>query len=244
MDTLTDGTTRTSRTLEIINKMPQVVIDQLMAVADRWRSDYWFIGELTNVMLAWARDNGYQDSELYAAISTLLNQECSPRTVRYYAETVDFYKKIESDTFEIDRYSDLPFSHFAFAKQYGAELAIEILKRSDARAVELGRPPSVAWLELNSVNLIIQDSLPVEDEQEPGQVESSLSSYDENQGESEPVQSNYKLLVFSESLKQARNYLERLASTTALPQRLRTTVAEVINSLQGLLDDLQSYIDT
>jgi len=127
----------------IYSAVPDELIDVLHAIAFNWKADRWQIGDITNSIKVLCDDRLLPVSreDVYSFMAECLNQEVAARTIRAWADLAHSYVS------ELRmKYSDLPFSHFEFARSMGDDKKETVLDMSLARARETGKTPSVAWL--------------------------------------------------------------------------------------------------
>jgi hypothetical protein len=133
--------------IDIIKAIPSAYEDKLIVWRDQRSNDCWWLGDTTIIIIAWIEENNARIGgkpigrmDIYNAIGRLSG--VAGRTVRYYAAICEFYPHDQRELYEV-----LPFSHFAFARQFD-ERAGEILSAAlDYIEGHGGRPPSVEWLE-------------------------------------------------------------------------------------------------
>ena len=131
----------------LLSLLPDELINYLIRMRDSISRDRWGLGETDSLLCAMLDDQGWRDErgELYTHehIHRLLGELVGLRSsrVRHCAACYRYYTDDQRA-----EYSVLPFSHFEYAAQF-PELTIDILECSIRRMDEIGRPPSVEWLE-------------------------------------------------------------------------------------------------
>jgi len=132
-----------SEIVDVIKLIPDEEQSYYIEWGQRRTKDCWDIGRRVNKLIDDILNSGIKigKMEIYNAVGRLAG--ISGRTVRYYSDIVAFY----SDGNDQEIYEILPFSHFAFARQFGNG-AYDILETSINYMDEHGgRLPSVEWLE-------------------------------------------------------------------------------------------------
>jgi len=137
------------------------VVDRLIAIRDSFDTNYWQLGDITNMVISQAIARGVGDIKmvLYQRVGQIVGK--SPKMVRYYAAVSGFFQQ------EIrEKYQLLPFSHFAFAMKFRERDAISFTETSKSamileyavnNAAEYhGLPPSVASLSYRFEESVIE----------------------------------------------------------------------------------------
>ncbi|MCK9598638.1 MAG: hypothetical protein M0R06_06315 [Sphaerochaeta sp.] len=134
-----------------LTRLPDEVIDALVRLRDQIDRSSWQIGAIANLVYQWGKSAqapgggryDVQKLQVYSLIGRVIGK--SGRTVRWYAETEQFYRGANSAHLRRD-YQVLPYSHFAFARRFGREAEL-VLERAAALTEEQGYPPSIERLE-------------------------------------------------------------------------------------------------
>lgn len=137
---------------KLTSYIPDETLNELSAMANRWKLDYIRLGHITLKIIDWVEKDegqnlGFGVMDVYRAVASALNNEISERTVRYYTDVVKFF---DLEIFEA--YELLPFSHFAFAKSFDGK-AFDVLDLAYSYTKTYGKAPSVAWLSVNFGNV-------------------------------------------------------------------------------------------
>lgn len=120
--------------------IPDEILVELQHIADMTRKNRWAIGDVTSLIISVGRAAGLEVMPIYEQIAVWLNNEFSPRTVRYYASISSFYD--QPTRYEFD---ELPYTLFARAMQYGPRWR-ELLEASMREMGKIGHPPTETWL--------------------------------------------------------------------------------------------------
>jgi len=102
--------------------VPEQYQMRLLDLRDKFREGYFEIGDIANELTDYATASGFKVTKkmVHTAVGSFCGK--SERTVRYYAETAEFYPKDVRDEYDV-----LSFAHFVFAKSLG-QLWCEPLK--------------------------------------------------------------------------------------------------------------------
>lgn len=98
--------------------VPEDVQNRLMAIDDTMTRAYFEIGDIANELIQYApqvtkdQHKVITEQDVFNAVGVFCHR--SGRTVRYYAETAEFYAQDVRVEFDI-----LPFSHFVVARSFG-----------------------------------------------------------------------------------------------------------------------------
>jgi hypothetical protein len=132
--------THTFTVKQVLYEMiPQEIIDELMELGQEIKRSSFRIGRIANALCAVidvSPELGIGRMEVYEVMAEMLNHEISARTIRYYASVESFYPDEKREM-----YSDLPFSHFAYAMGFQNQWE-KILDHSMEVFHEFGKPPS------------------------------------------------------------------------------------------------------
>jgi len=162
------------------------------------------------------------------------------RTLRDYHSIAVYYSQDERGRFEV-----LPFAHFRFAKSCGADLSTKILELSlAAMDGNGGRPPSVAWLEVN-LHRVTGDPGIVDDvaaTQDLSSAAAELTSSDFQDDEQRTLPS--PVFYFLGSLKNFMLRLKLQIEKAELPENIRYKIDSIIELSEELADELMVEIDT
>lgn len=144
---------RTGVQIVPLSKLPDEVIEALIACKDAINRTCWEVGAIANLVYDWAQRVNDENiryevdkTQIYGMVGRVIGK--SGRTVRWYAETEIFYRVGALKALR-EEHNDLPFSHFAFARRFGEKGAEEVLVHSLTLAEEQGYPPSVDRLEMD-----------------------------------------------------------------------------------------------
>ena len=215
--------------------LPDSLFDQLITIRDSISRDQWAVGEIDSLLCAILDDQGWRDErgELYTHehIHRLVGEFVQLRSsrVRHCAACYRFYSDDQRSG-----YSVLPFSHFEYAMQF-PDLTVDILECSIRRMDEIGRPPSVEWLEEEFRDPIrafqahgMAETTPVEYEMEEpaiAQEDDPLEFVDEM----EPV--NAEQPYYFGLLERGINTLQVIVERMSLPRETKRRVVELLNSV-------------
>lgn len=204
--------------------VPDEMKDILSGLASRWRADRWAVGDITNGVASYVDANHVVASreDVYFFVSELLNNELSPRTVRYYARMSDFFAPDIRD-----EYSELPHTHFALALKYEAHWK-EILDASLNEFYKWGKCPSTEWLEANICNKFVSTE-PPEEVNPPVDVDEE----DELENKESEVNASHPFI---------RGFLKALSGLTKLVETYvnKDSAKRIISLVESLEDELNS----
>lgn len=221
-------------------QIPEDEINQARAIGDLIDLTEWGIGRLVNHWIAFVKKHRLPVGEMdvYDFMSELISDRRRPRTIRYYASVAEFYTE-ETQV----QYASLPFCHFALAKQqpdkweYYLDLC---LKYADGHG---GKIPTRRWLEMKMTGQLERDRndeitqrLPTDDEAfflATGDV----MDFDEiaNPEMLRPE----SILSFRSAVNKFAALINRLPISNDAKQRLKTSVDELIASIQEAISEIQ-----
>ena len=223
--------------------LPDSLFDQLITIRDSISRDQWSIGEIDSNLCAMLDDQGWRDErgELYTHehIHRLVGEFVGLRSsrVRHCAACYRYY----SDDQRAE-YSVLPFSHFEYAMQF-PELTIDILECSIRRMDEIGRPPSVEWLEDEFRDPIrafqahgMAETVPIGssyDEPDITQEENPLAYIDQDPT---PVYADqpYYIGLLERGINTLRGIVERMSLPGETKHRIAELLESVIREIAGM----------
>ena len=166
VDTLVEQTNtavnRVPAHLRIVNAMPEIMVNHLSMIAERWKIDRWVIGRFASELIDWLETGEgrvlmVSTMDAYDAVAHVLQYEVAPRTVRLYCSASRFFPK---DI--IKNFDHLPYSRFIDAMTYG-ERSTEVLRWCDEFQSRNGSPPSESLLRENfNTSHIPPDAHPVD----------------------------------------------------------------------------------
>lgn len=131
--------------LRIVYAMPEMMVNHLSMIAERWKIDRWVIGRITAELIDWLEGSDGRlllvaTMDAYDAVAHVMQYEVSPRTVRLYCAAFRYF---DAETVKV--FDHLPYSRFVDAMSYG-ERSTEVLKWCDEFQGSNGSSPSSSLL--------------------------------------------------------------------------------------------------
>ncbi|MHC4748259.1 MAG: hypothetical protein ACYTFW_00150 [Planctomycetota bacterium] len=132
--------------------IPMTTQDELVMLREQKRSVYFRIGDIANELIL-IHKGTLSANKVYRAMSSYC--DTAPRTIRYYAETANFYP------IDIrEEYDMLPFSHFDLARNFGDhwEEVLQLGAQNPYWSRNRLEKAANKWLEIEVMKKMRQDS--------------------------------------------------------------------------------------